>query len=145
MKKQIQDFSYYRLKLKDHLESSFPEKAGDAQFIEQRSRWAANAYEGAFRAGNAIEQCNKIADYILYENLHFSRYNTLFEVLSYEFAEIFDEVEYQDFALKILPACEEVFGHYELTDDFAYTTHYDLLYTELTGLIALWIQEHGIR
>lgn len=145
MKKQIQDFSYYQLKLKDHLESSFPEKAGDAEFIEQRSRWAANAYEVAFRAGNAIEQCDEIADYILYENLHFSRFNTLFEVLNYEFSDVFDEVEFRDFALKILPACEEIFGHYELTDDFAYTTNYDLLYTELTGLIALWIQEHGIR
>lgn len=145
MKKQIQDFSYYQVKLKDHLESSFPEKAGDTHFIEQRSRWAANAYEGAFRAGNALEQCDEIADYILYENLHFSKFNTLFEVLNYEFADIFDEVEYRDFAIKILPACEEVFNHYELTDDFAYTTHYDLLYTELTGLIALWIQEHGIR
>ena len=69
----------------------------------------------------------------------------MFEVLSYEFSDVFDELDFRDFALKILPKCEECFSHYELTDDFAYTTDYDLLYTELTGFIAIWIEQNGIR
>lgn len=145
MKKQIQDFSYYQLKLKDHIDASFPEKAGDTTFLEQRARWAANAYDGAFRAGNSTEKCDEIADNILYENLHFSRFDAVVEVLTYEFSDVFDEVEYRDFALKILPDSDDIFGHYALTDDFAYTVQYDLLYTELTGFIFLWIEANGIR
>lgn len=145
MKKHNQDYSYYKLKLQDHIDSSFPERSADTNFIDQRARWAANAYDGAFRAGNPINECNEIADGILYEGLHFSKFDSLFEVLSYEFSDVFDELDYRDFALKILPKCQECFEHYELTDDFAYTTGYDLLYTELTGFIAIWIEQNGIR
>ena len=47
------------------------------KFIDQRSSWAANAYEGAFRSGNAVEQCDEIANYILFEGLHFSKFDTV--------------------------------------------------------------------
>ncbi|HXJ99555.1 MAG TPA: DUF1896 family protein, partial [Gelidibacter sp.] len=63
------DLSYFRLRLQELLNTSFPEKAHDEEFINQRSSWAANAYDGAFQAGNAIEQCNEIANYILFEDL----------------------------------------------------------------------------
>ena len=145
MNRHIQDFSYYKLKLQEHIDTSFPERSGDKRFIEQRAKLAASAYEGAFRSGNAIHKCDEIADYILFEGLHFSRFDTILEVLNYEFSNLFDELDYRDFALKILTKCDEVFGHYELTDDFAYTTDYDLLYTELTGFIALWLEENCIR
>jgi len=62
---QQKDLSYFRLQLQELLNSSFPEKAHDQKFIVQRSSWAANAYEGAFRSGNAVEQCDEIANYIL--------------------------------------------------------------------------------
>jgi len=60
------DLSYFTLRLQELLNTSFPEKASDHKFIEQRSKWAANAYEGAFRSGNSVEQCDHIADYILF-------------------------------------------------------------------------------
>ncbi|SUJ03028.1 DUF1896 family protein [Sphingobacterium spiritivorum] len=69
MSTQQKDLSYYRLRLQEHLNSGFPEKASDHKFIDQRSSWAANAYEGAFSSGNAIEQCNEIANYILFEQI----------------------------------------------------------------------------
>ncbi|AKK71345.1 hypothetical protein OK18_00660 [Chryseobacterium gallinarum] len=145
MNRHTQDFSYYKAKLQEHIEASFPERSGDKRFIEQRAKWAANAYEGAFRSGNAIHKCDEIADYILFENLHFSRFDSIVEVLNYEFSDVFDELDYRDFALKILAECDAVFGQYELTDDFAYKTDYDLLYTELTGFISLWLEKNGIR
>lgn len=145
MKKQQKDFSYYQLKLKEHIEASFPEKSADSKLIDQRAKWAANAYESAFRSGNAIYKCDEIADYILYEGLHFSKFTTLFEVLTYEFTDLLFDFEFRDFAIKILPHCSEVFDKYELTDDFAYTNDYDLLYTELTGFIGIWIEENGIQ
>jgi len=49
------------------------------------------------------------------------------------------------FALKMFPVCEPVFAGYELTDDFAYGFEFDLLYTELTGTITIWIEENGLQ
>jgi hypothetical protein len=53
--------------------------------------------------------------------------------------------ELRAFALKMFPVCEPVFSGYQLTDDFAYSTEYDLLYTEITGTIAIWIEENGLQ
>ena len=145
MDTQQKDLSYYRLRLQELLNTSFPEKANDQKFIEQRSSWAVNAYQGAFISGNTIVQCNEIANYILFENLHFSRFDTVFQVVCNEFDTIMADEELRPFALKIFPICLQVFSDYELTDDFAYSYEFDLLYTEITGAIAIWIQENGLQ
>ncbi|WP_134091369.1 DUF1896 domain-containing protein [Olivibacter sp. XZL3] len=144
MSTQQKDLSYFTLRLQELLNTSFPEKASDKQFIEQRSKWAANAYEGAFRSGNPIEQCDHIADYILFEGLYYSKFDTVFQVVCNEFNSIMLDEELRPFALKMLPICEPVFAKYVLTDDFAYTTDHDLLYTEITGTIAIHIEDYGI-
>ena len=145
MSTQQNDLSYFRLRLQELLNSSFPEKAHDQKFIHQRSSWASNAYEGAFRAGNPIEQCNEIANYILFEGLHFSKFDTVFQVVCNEFDTLMADEELRPFALKMLPVCEPVFSRYTLTDDFAYGYEFDLLYTEITGAIAIWIAENGLQ
>ena len=139
------DLSYFRLRLQELLNTSFPEKANDQKFIEQRSSWATNAYEGAFQSGNTIEKCNEIANYILFEGLHFSKFDTLFQVVCNEFDTIMADEELRLFALKMFPICKPIFDGYELTDDFAYNTDFELLYTELTGTIAIWIAENGLQ
>lgn len=145
MNTQQKDLSYFKLRLQEILNTSFPEKANDQKFIEQRSLWASNAYESAFRAGNAIEQCNEIANYILFEKLHFSKFDTVFQVVCNEFDTLMADEELRPFALKMSPVCEAVFSNYELTDDFAYGYEFDLLYTEITGTIAIWIAENGLQ
>lgn len=145
MDTQQKDLSYFRLRLQELLNTSFPEKAYDEKFINQRSSWAANAYEGAFRSGNPIEQCNYIAEYILFENLHFSKFDTIFQVVSNEFDTLMADEELRPFVLKMFSVCETVFRNYKLTDDFAYSYEFDVLYTELTGTIAIWIDENGLQ
>lgn len=145
MDTQQKDLSYFELRLQELLNSSFPEKAWDKRFISQRASWAANAYEGAFQSGNNIEQCNEIADYILFENLHFSKFDTVFQVVCNEFDTLMAHEELHPFALKMLSVCESVFNSYKLTDEFAYSTEFDLLYTELTGTIAIWIEDNGLQ
>lgn len=145
MDTQQKDLSYFRLRLQELLNTSFPEKANDQKFIELRSSWAANAYEGAFQAGNNIEQCEQYANYILFENLHFSKFDTIFQVICNEFDTIMADEELRPFALKMFPVCEPVFSSYKLTDDFAYGYEFDLLYTEITGTIAIWIEENGLQ
>ncbi|RUT70251.1 DUF1896 domain-containing protein [Flavobacterium cupreum] len=145
MDTQQKDLSYFRLRLQELLNNSFPEKANDQKFIEQRSSWAANAYQGAFSSGNIIEQCTEIANYILFEGLYFSKFDTVFEVVCNEFDTIMADEELLPFALKMFPVCEPVFSRYKLTDDFAYGYEFDLLYTEVTGTIAIWIQENELQ
>lgn len=142
---QQKDLSYFRLRLQELLNTSFPEKANDQKFIDQRSSWASNAYEGAFRSGNIIEQCNEIANYILFEGLHFSKFDTIFQVVCNEFDTIMADEELLPFAQKMFPICEAIFSGYKLTDDFAYRYEFNLLYTELTGTIAIWIEENGLQ
>ena len=139
------DLSYFKLRLQELLNSSFPEKANDQKFIHQRSSYATNAYEGAFLTGHTVEQCNEIANYILFEGLHFSKFDTVFQVVCNEFDTLMADEELRPFALKMLTVCEPVFGRYELTDDFAYSYEFDLLYTEITGIIAIWVEENGLQ
>jgi len=140
-----QKLSYYRLRLQELLNTSFPELAWDEAFIARRSQLAGNAYEGAFKAGNTIEYSSKIADYILFEGLHFSRFDTVFKVVCTEFDTIMADQELYPFALKMFPVCQDTFLGYTLSDDFGSTAEFDVLYTELTGTIQLWIEENGLQ
>lgn len=139
------DLSYFRLKLEELLRISFPEKAFDQKFIQQRSTWAAIAYEGAFSSGNSVEQCTEIANFILFENLHFSKFDTVFRVICREFNTLVTDEELRPFALKMISVCDDVFLSYELTEDFTSSVEYDLLCTELTGTISIWIEENGLQ
>ena len=49
------------------------------------------------------------------------------------------------FTQKLLPLVGNVFSIYDLSDDnFALSPEYDLLYTELTGAVILYIEEYGV-
>lgn len=145
MEANQKELSYFRLRLQELIQTSFPEKVYDHKFIDQRSSWAANAYEGAFRSGNSISQCEEIANYILFEGLHFSKFDTVFKVVCNEFDTVMANEELHPFALKMFPVCQPVFTNYLLTKDFAATCEFELLYTELTGTIAIWIDENGLQ
>jgi len=138
------DLSYFKIRLVELLNASFPERAGDKRFIDERSELAATTYETAFKSGNAIEQCFAIADCALFEGLYFSKFDTVFQVVCSEFGSLMMDEELRPFAIKMLPKCEPVFSKYLLVDDFAYSVEYNLLYTELTGTIQIWIEEHGL-
>lgn len=138
------ELSYFQLRLLELLNTSFPELASDQKFIVQRSDLAGTTYEDAFRAGYSIDECNSIANEVLFEGLHFSRFDTVFQVVCNEFDTIMADEELRHFALKMFPVCEPVFETYELADDFAYSYEFDKLYTELNGAIAIWITENGL-
>ncbi len=145
MNTNTNNLSYFKLRLQELLNTSFPEKANDQKFIEQRSIWATNAYEGAFLSGNSIDQCDHIANYILFEGFYFSKFDTVFQVVCNEFDTTMADEELRPFALKMFPICEPIFIGYKLNDEFAYNIEFDHLYTELTGTIAIWIEENGLQ
>jgi len=138
------DLSYFRLRLQELLSISFPELVGDTAFINQRCENTAFVYQEAFCSGNPINRCNEIANQVLFEGLYFSRFDTLFQVICQEFDTLMADEELRPFAMKMFPVCEAVFSNYVLTDDFAYTTDFDLLYTELIGTVQIWIEDHGL-
>jgi hypothetical protein len=144
MSATYKDLSYFRLRLKELLTASFPELSGNITFINRRSQLAAHSYEGAFMSGNSPDICLEIAEYILFENLHFSKFDTIFIVVCNEFDSVMADEELRPFALKMLPVCEAVFAQYPLREEFVDSPEFDLLYTELTGTLAIWIEENGL-
>jgi hypothetical protein len=72
--------------------------------------------------------------------LHFSKHDTIVNILWNEFPDEIPEDDAKSLAIELLPEYENIFAQYPLTDSFAYEPEYDLLYTELTGSIALMIE-----
>lgn len=143
-KNQSTEFSYYGLYLLNYLKENHPDKATDTDFITGRADHAADVYEQSRLSGATPEGAQELAMASLMEGLHFSKYNTIIEVLWNEFAEEVPPGEAAKFALKLQPELEEVFARYSLADDFAYTPEYDHLYTELTGAVVTYLEAHGV-
>ena len=143
IKNPAPDISYFRLSLMDFLRESHPEKSEDHRFIIACTEAATNAYEQAIRNGDNPLQATEQANAVLYNSLHFSKHDTLVNILWNEFANEVPEDDAKDFAIKLLPKCESVFSQYPLSDNFAFEPEYELLYTELTGTIAILIESRN--
>jgi hypothetical protein len=139
------DFSYYGLYLLDYLRTNKFEQADDTAFIRERADRAAETYERARLEGYPADGAQELAMDTLLRGLHYSRYAILREVVENEFADEVPEEKREAFVLKLLPLVGNVFSVYDLSDDnFALSSDYDLLYTELTGATVLYIGEYGV-
>ena len=136
--------SYYELLLLSFLKESHPDKVNDAAFVEARANLAAEAYEKALLDGYVQLQAQEMANEVLFSGLHFSRHDTLINVLWNEFSEEIPQGDAPEIAIRLLPHLKEVFEKYPLSDDFAYTPEYEQLYTELTGAILIYFEKYGI-
>ena len=134
------EMSYFRLNLLSYLRESHPDKANDLSFIAGRGDMAAEAYSDAIKSGLDHIQAAEIANETLFKGLHFSPYNIIVEILWNEF---FDEVSPDkagEKAKELMPECKAVFAKYSLNDDYAETTEYQSLYTELVGTIVIILE-----
>ncbi len=130
------ELSYFKLLLTVYLKESHPEKVDNHEFIHERSELATESYAQAIASGyNHIEAMEQ-ANIVLHQGLHFSEYNTLFEILSEEFTDTVAEEQLTEKALQLLPLCAGTFAKYDLGDDFADMPEYEMLYSELTGKLA---------
>jgi len=141
----IPELSYYRLLLLDFLRESHPERLDDNRFISARAEAAAETCSKAVMSGSNETQAENEALHILFEGLYFSKYDTIVNVLWNEFSNEIPEDDAREAALKLLPQLDFVFSGYTLSDDFAYEPEYDLLYTELTGTIALLVESGELK
>ena len=137
------ELSCFKSALLFYLRESHPHMADDKAFIRERADSAAEAYEHAIRDGLSIRQALEQADAVLYQDLRFSRFDTVFEAVSEWFPEILPE-ERRDFCLKVLPPAEAVFGKYPIDDRFESSPACHTLTVELTGFIQSYIEQYGV-
>jgi hypothetical protein len=129
----------------DFLSESHPHLVNDRKFITARTEAAFDAYEKAVRSGDTPQDAGEQANTILFEGLHFSKYDTVKNIFWNEFSNEIPEEEAKAWAMLLLPECESVFAKYPLSDGFACEPEYGLLYTELTGTIALHLESHELQ
>ena len=137
------ELSCFKSALLFYLRESHPHMADDKGFIRERADSAAEAYEHAIRDGLSVRQALEQADAVLYQDLRFSRFDTVFEAVSEWFPEILPE-ERRDFCLKVLPPAEAVFGKYPIDDRFESSPACHTLTVELTGFIQSYIEQYGV-
>lgn len=130
------ELSYFKLLLSSYLKESHPDKAENRQFIHERSELAIESYTQSVASGYTHSEATEQANVVLYQGLHFSKYDTLFDILTEEFSETVIEEQIAKRAFEFLPSCADVFVKYDLCDDFIDSPEYDMLYSELTGKLA---------
>jgi len=127
----------------EFLKESHPELLTDNRFIIACTDAATETYEQAIRTGSTPVEAIEQANAVLFQGLHFSKHDTIINILWNEFADEVPEDEADTLAMQLLPECEHVFAGYPLSDGFAYDPAYELLYTELTGTIALFFESRN--
>ena len=140
------ELSYFRLKLEAYLGEHFPERVNENTFITNRADEALTAYCDAIAQGFSHPEADTMASKVLYQGLHFSKYDTLISVLENEFEKELPSPLPERLTPMLLKnkAVQSVFDKYELTDDFGASPEYEKLYTELTGTIVLLIEVNGL-
>ena len=150
-----QELSYFRLKLESYMSEHHPERLQDTEFITARADMALTAYCDAVAQGFTHPEAESVASEVLYQGLHFSKYDTLVSVLENEFerdlpAPLPDELLRASLEKKLAPillsnkAVQATFDKFGLTDTLASDEQYDRLYTELTGTIVLLIESNHL-
>ena len=126
-KNNKQELSYFRLKLKSYMSEHLSEKLQDTEFIT------------AVAQGFTHPEAESMASEVLYQGLHFSKYDTLVSVLENEFERELPAPLPEKLVPILLSnkAIQATFDKFGLTDTFASDEQYDRLYTELTGTIVL--------
>ena len=140
------ELSYFRLKLEAYLGEHFPERVNENTFVTARADEALAAYCDAIAQGFSYPEAEVMASEVLYQGLHFSKYDTLVSVLENEFEKELPSPLPERLTPMLLKnkAVQSVFDKYELTDDFGASPEYEKLYTELTGTIVLIIEVNSL-
>ena len=140
------ELSYFRLKLETYLGEHFPEMLSDKPFVTARADEALTAYCDAVAQGFSHSEAEVMASEVLYQGLYFSKYDTLVSVLENEFEKELPSPLPERLTPMLLKnkTVQSVFDKYDLADDFGASPEYDKLYTELTGIIVLLIEDNHL-
>ena len=136
------ELSYFRLKLENYLREHHPEKVNDRSFIIVRADEGLTAYCDSISQGFSHPEAEMLAGEVLFEGLHFSRYDLLITIMEQEFEKELPNPLPERLVPMLIKnkAIQDVFAKYDLSDDFESREDYEELYTELTGTIVLLIE-----
>ena len=115
-----QELSYYGLYLRHYLQENRFQQASDADFISSRAALAAETFGRARCEGYSVDGAQELAMGTLLDGLHRSAYALLTDVLENE----------------LLPQVRQLCAQSERTEES--------LYTEITGMVVLYLERHGI-
>ena len=134
-----QELSYFRLKLRSYMSEHHPERLQDTEFITARADMALTVYCDVVAQGFTHPEAESMASEVLYQGLHFSKYDTLVSVLENEFERELHALLPEKLVPILLSnkAIQAIFDKFGLTDTLASDEQYGRLYTELTGTIVL--------
>ena len=123
-----------------------PERLQDTEFITARADMALTAYCDAVAQGFTHPEAESMASEVLFQGLHFSKYDTLVSVLENEFERELPAplLEKLVSILLLNKAVQATFDKFGLTDTFASDEQYDRLYTELTDTIVLLMESNKL-
>ena len=82
------ELSYFRLKLETYLSEHFPEMLSNKPYITARADEALTSYCDAVAQGFSHPEAETMASDVLYQGLHFSKYDTLVSVLENQFEKV---------------------------------------------------------
>ena len=145
MNNSYQELSWFKLSLLHFLYESHPELTDDTELLNIRSDLASITYSEAVKNGHNQQEAEELALNDLYKGLHFSKHDTLVTILWNEFPREVPMGQAKEFAIKLLPEVEGIFSKYKLDDEFAFSPEFNGLYTELTGELSIWMEEHELR
>ena len=87
MNQTKKELSYFRLKLEGYLRDHHPELVANSAFIGARADLALSSYCDSVAQGFSHLKAEAMASEVLYQGLHFSKYDTLVSILMEEFSE----------------------------------------------------------
>ncbi len=145
MNKTQKELSWFKLSLLHFLYESHPELTEATKLINSRGDLAAETYSEAITNGHNQTEAEELAHNVLYKGLHFSKHDTLVTIIWNEFSGEIAMGLAKEFAIKLLPKMEAVFAKYPLNDEFAYSPQFNGLYTELTGVISIYLEENELQ
>ena len=140
------ELSYFRLKLESYMSEHHPERMNDIEFINARADMALTVYCDVVAQGFTHPEAESMASEVLYQGLHFSKYDTLVSVLENEFERELPALLPEKLVPILLSnkAIQAIFDKFGLTDTLASDEQYGRLYTELTGTIVLLIESNNL-
>ena len=146
MKTTKKELSYYRLRLETYLKDYHPHRLADERFISERADMSAKIYEESFLAGATPDEAEETALQVLFEGLHFSEYFFIEQILDNEFSDEVPSELTPELSLLLLKndAVKAAIAKYNPGDTFDEKPEYDRLYTELTGVILLVIENNSL-
>jgi hypothetical protein len=145
MNNSYQELSWFKLSLLHFLYESHPELIDDTELLDARSDLASKTYSEGIKNGHTQQEAEELALKDLYRGLHFSKHDTLVTILWNEFSREIPMGQAKEFAIKLLPEVESIFSKYKLNDEFVFSPEFNGLYTELTGELSTWVEEHGLQ